>query len=75
MRSGSRAERRIQRDLDRRAANSVRRVAEQPSELKRRIAATIWAYGRKCTAAQIATEFNWEREAVQRWMDAGTPLL
>jgi len=75
MRSGSRAERRILRDLDRREADSVRRVAEQPPELKRRIAATIFAYQRNWTPAQIATHFNWELEDVTRWMEAGSPLL
>jgi hypothetical protein len=75
MRTGSRQERRILRDLDRRAEESVRRVSEQPPELKRRVAATIFAYQRNWTAAQIATHFDWELGAVTRWLEAGTPLL
>ncbi len=75
MRSGSRRERRILRDLERRAEASARRVDEQPPELKKLVAATIWAYGRRRTAAQIAANFDWEPKDVQRWLDAGAPLL
>jgi hypothetical protein len=75
MRSGSRREKRILRDLDRRAEESVRRVDEQPPELKRRIAATIFAYQRNWSPVAIASHFGWELADVQRWMEAGTPLL
>jgi len=75
MRSGSRRERRLLRDLDRRAEESDRRISQQAPELTRRIAATIFAYQRNWTAAQIATHFAWELDDVRRWMEAGTPLL
>lgn len=75
MRSGSRRERRLVRDLDRRAERSARRVDEQPLELKRRIAATICAYQRNWSPSAIAAHFGWELDDVKRWMDAGTPLL
>ena len=75
MRSGSRLERRILRDLDRRAVDTVRRVAEQPPELQRRIAATVLAYQRKWSPEQLAIHFGWEIDDVKRWMDAGNPLL
>jgi uncharacterized protein YaeQ len=75
MRSGSRRERRLLRDLDRRAVDTVRRVAEQPPELQRRIAATVLAYQRKWSPEQLAIHFGWEIDDVKRWMDAGNPLL
>jgi len=52
-----------------------RRRAPSTTDLKRRVAATILAYERGWTPARIATFFQWPAEDVERWFDAGKPLL
>jgi hypothetical protein len=47
----------------------------EPNELKRMIVATILAHQRHWSAAHIARHFGWVREDVERWLEAGKPLL
>lgn len=45
------------------------------SQLRARIAATVLAYEKHWSPTAIAEEFGWPLEAVQRWFEAGRPLL
>jgi hypothetical protein len=44
-------------------------------DLKPRIAATVLAYERGYSAADIARLFKWPLDDVTRWFEAGRPLL
>jgi hypothetical protein len=52
-----------------------KRRSQPPIDLKRRIAATVLIYERNYSPADIASLFKWELRDVQRWLDAGRPLL
>lgn len=58
---------RLKRENSRRTARTT--------DLKRRIAATILAYERGWAPAEIARFFHWPVEDVERWFDAGKPLV
>jgi hypothetical protein len=47
----------------------------EPNELKRQIAATILHENRGWSSAQIARHFDWPREQVERWLEAGKRWL
>jgi len=63
-----------QADMRSRLKHANRRTA-RTTDLKRRIAATILAYERGWAPAQIARFFQWPTEDVEKWMEAGKPLL
>lgn len=64
-----------QSEMRSRLKSDHRRRAARPLDLKRRIAATVLAYERGWTPAEIAELFHWPAEDVARWFDAGKPLL
>ena len=65
--------------LDRRQRSPEMPSPEMPSPdssgLRRAITALILVYGRGWSAADIAHHFGWPREAVERWLETGKPLL
>jgi hypothetical protein len=52
-----------------------RNQSRPPIDLKGRCAATVLAYERGYSSADIAHLFNWKLEDVSRWFEAGRPLL
>ena len=58
-----------------RSPKRVLKARANAPRLKRRIAAAILFYDRGLSARQIAAHFGWPEDAVQRWFDAGRPLL
>jgi hypothetical protein len=46
-----------------------------PAELKKRIAAMVLVHQRGWSAAEIAAQFSWKLQDVDRWIAAGQPLL
>jgi hypothetical protein len=64
-----------QADMRSRLTRDNSRPTARTADLKRRIAATILAYERGWTPAKIASFFEWPIGDVERWFEAGKPLL
>jgi hypothetical protein len=52
-----------------------KRRSQPAIDLKGRIAATVLVYERNYSPADIASLFNWNLSDVERWFEAGRPLL
>ena len=63
------------RSRPKRDRNRTRPALDLKDELQRRIAATVLAYQRGYSPADIARLFKWPVEDVERWFEAGKPLL
>jgi hypothetical protein len=46
-----------------------------PAELKKRIAAMVLVHQRGWSATEIAAQFSWSLQDVERWVAAGQPLI
>jgi hypothetical protein len=69
-----RCELRERRENRRRQKKAAQRVADQPSELKRRIAALVLSHERGWSAEKIAHQFGWKIDDVEGWLVAGKGL-
>jgi len=56
-------------------SQGARSAIKLNNELQRRIAATTLAYTRGYSPADIAHLFKWPVADVERWIEAGRPLL